>query len=46
MRKRQNGKCNVRNFRQFFFDMSFEVLEFKVCVFPSDFEFGIGVNEH
>ena len=30
---------NVRYFRHFFFDMSFDVPAFKVLVFASDFEF-------
>ena len=39
MRKRQNGKCNVRNFWQVFsWVMSFDVPAFKVCIFASDFE--------
>ena len=29
-----------------FFGMSSDVPEFKVCVFASDFKFGIGVNEY
>ena len=31
--RRQNGKCNVRNFRRFLFGMSPDVLAFKVCAF-------------
>ena len=30
MRKRQNGKCNIQNFRRFFFGMNTDVPEFKV----------------
>ena len=37
--KWQNGECNVRNFRRFFFGMSSDVPEFKIHDFASDFEF-------
>ena len=37
-KKRQNGECNVRNFRRFFIGMSSDVPAFKVHVFASDFE--------
>ena len=43
--KRQNGKCNVRNFRLFLFVMSPDELAFKVRILTSDFKFRIGVNE-
>ena len=36
--KRQNGECNVRNFRRFFFGMSPDVPAFKICIFTSDFK--------
>ena len=35
--KRQNGDCNVRNFRWFLFGMSPGVPAFKVRVFTSDY---------
>ena len=38
-KKSQNGECNVRNFRRFFFGMSFDVPAFKVRMFASDFDF-------
>ena len=44
MRKRQNGECNVRDFRRCLFDMSSDVRAFKTPVFASDFEFWVGVN--
>ena len=37
--KRQNGKCNVRNFRFLSFGVSPDVLAFKVRVLTSDFKF-------
>ena len=39
LRKRQNGECNVRNFRRFLFGKSPDVPAFKVHVFTSDFRF-------
>ena len=44
--KRQNGECNVRNFRRFLFGMSPDIPAFKVCFFTSDVKFSIGVNEY
>ena len=44
--KRQNGECNVRNFRRVLFGMSPDVPAFKARVFTSDFKFRIGVNEY
>ena len=35
--ERQNGECNVQNFRRFLFDISPDVPAFKVCIFTSDF---------
>ena len=37
--RQQNGACYVRNFRQFLFGVSCNVLAFKVCIFTSDFQF-------
>ena len=37
--ERQNGECNVRNFRRFLFGMSHDVLAFKAPVSTSDFKF-------
>ena len=37
--KRQNGECNVRNFRRFLFGMSPVVPAFKVLVVTSVFKF-------
>ena len=44
--KRQNGECNVRNFRRFLFGMSPDVPVFEVRVLESDLKFWIGVNEY
>ena len=44
IRKWQNGECNVRNFRRFFFGMSSDVPAFKVRVFASDFECLINIS--
>ena len=38
MRKRQNGKCDVRKFCRCFFRMSSVILTFKIHVFSSDFD--------
>ena len=47
MRKRQNGKGNVRNFRRYFYcGVSSDVPPFKDRVFAIDFEFGIWVNAY
>ena len=35
--KRQNGECNVANFRRFLFGMGPDVPTFKVGIFTSDF---------
>ena len=37
--RRQNGECNVRNFRRFLYGTRPDVLAFKVSVFTSDIEF-------
>ena len=37
--RRQNGKCNVRNFKQFLFGMSPDVPAFKGHIFTSDVRF-------
>ena len=43
----QNGECNVRIFRRFFFNgMSPDVPSFKVRVFINTLKFWIGVNEY
>ena len=36
--KKQNGDCNVRNFRRFLFGMSPDVPTVKVCGLTSDFK--------
>ena len=42
IKKKQNGECNVRNFRWFLFGISPLVPAFKVLVFTSDFKFWNG----
>ena len=37
--KRQNGKCNSKNFRQFLSGMSPDVWAFEAGAFTSDFKF-------
>ena len=37
--KRQNGECNVRNYRRVFFGMSSDVPAFNVRVLDSGYEF-------
>ena len=39
--RRQNGECNVRNFRRFLFGMSLDVPAFKVHVFTRDLNFDL-----
>ena len=43
---RQNGKCNVINFKWFLLVMTPDVPAFKVAIFTSDFKIGIGVNDY
>ena len=44
--KKENGNCNITNFRHYSFEMRFEVPEFKVVIYASDLEFLIELNEH
>ena len=42
--KRQNGECNVRNFRRILFGTSHDLTAFEVRVFTGDLRFWIVVN--
>ena len=44
--KRQSGKCSVRHFRRFLFDMSPDVQAFKVRILQVTLNFELGGNEY